>query len=103
MKMIEALIFGIMMGFAVPAMSTPDYNSAFTAQQSYEEMRITWVVAEDIQQTCKIAYHNKKVPDNVVACAKRRGNVCTIYTQRSLDLAILGHEIRHCYEGNWHE
>jgi hypothetical protein len=101
--MIGAIIFGIMMGFAVPALAEPDFNLPFTAQKEYEEMRITWLPVDDIRQACQVAYYKKRVPDNVVACAQRSGIVCTIYTQRNLDLAILGHEIRHCYEGGWHD
>ena len=101
--MIGAIIFGMMMGFAVPAMAGPDFNLEFTAQKEYEEMRITWVPVDNIQQACATAFYKKPLKQDVVACAERSGIVCTIYTQRKLDLAILGHEIRHCYDGNWHE
>lgn len=100
--MIEALLFGIMMGFAIPSLAQ-DYNQSFTARTEYEEMRISWHVVDDVPQACATAFYNKPYRGDVVACAVRSGIVCDVYTAKKLDLAILGHEIRHCYEGAWHE
>jgi hypothetical protein len=81
-----------------------DYNVDFKAQKKeYEEMRITWVTAENIQEACYTMMYKKKYNPNIVACAQRSGIVCTIITKPDLNLAILGHEIRHCYEGAWHD
>jgi Na+-transporting NADH:ubiquinone oxidoreductase subunit NqrA len=101
--MIRAIVLSVMMVVAVSAQANPDYDQEFTAQKEYEEMRITWVVVDDIVQACATLFHNKPYNPSVVACSQRSGIVCTIYTQRKLDLAILGHEIRHCYDGNWHK
>jgi hypothetical protein len=40
----------------------------------------------------------------IVACAVRfsGGRTCVIYTAKKLSLAVLGHEVRHCFEGAWH-
>lgn len=100
--MFAPLIFGIVMGITVPAFAQ-DHNKAFTARKEYEEMRITWHVVDDVPQACATAFYNKPYRSDIVACAVRSGIVCDVYTAKKLDLAILGHEIRHCYEGAWHD
>lgn len=97
MKLVIAL-------FSLLALQACAHNVEFTAAKAeYEEMRITWHVVDDIVQACNTVMYKKKYNPNVVACAQRSGIVCDVYTARKLDLAILGHEIRHCYEGAWHE
>jgi uncharacterized lipoprotein YehR (DUF1307 family) len=80
-----------------------DHNVEFTARKSYEEMRITWTVVDDVVAACNTMMYKKQFNPHVKACAQRSGITCEIITERNLDLAILGHEIRHCYEGAWHE
>lgn len=92
------LIFAIAMG-VVPV----DYNQSFTARQKYEEMRISWTVVDNAAIVCNAMMHKKAYDPTIKACAWRSGIVCEITTERNLDLAILGHEIRHCYEGKWHD
>lgn len=97
-----AILIATVMGFAAPAWSH-DFNQSFTAQKQYEEMRITWHVVDNVPQACATAFYNKPFREDVVACAVRSGIVCDVYTAKKLDLAILGHEIRHCFDGNWHD
>lgn len=79
------------------------HNVQFRARDKYEEMHITWIVVDDVVQACNDVMYQKRYDPHIVACAQRSGSVCEIYTKKNLDLAILGHEIRHCYEGAWHE
>jgi hypothetical protein len=43
---------------------------------------------------------------NIKACAVKTTagpvTLCDIYTGKQTSLAIIGHEVRHCFEGVWH-
>lgn len=80
------------------------HNLTFeTQQQEYGAVLINWKTVKDPAMVCHaLTGHKSRRPDDIIACATRSGLHCTIYTNRKLDLATLGHEIRHCYEGKWH-
>jgi hypothetical protein len=68
---------------------------------------ITWVLAEDPQAACNHQY-GKPLIGTRQACARLRGNECTIYVKppRSEEdrtaIYILGHEALHCFVGHFH-
>ena len=39
----------------------------------------------------------------VLGCYDRLGDMCYIRTMQDTDLDTLGHELKHCFEGRWHE
>jgi hypothetical protein len=105
MKLLAVLAFFI--SFSVHASGS--YDLEFTAKERYEDVTVGWVVTDDVVQTCnmamalagaKVRYNSK-----LVACAVvyRVSNSCVIYTAKKLTLAVLGHEVRHCFEGAWHD
>jgi hypothetical protein len=75
-----------------------NHNLVFTAQPKFESVRVEWRPVDDVSEHCS-DQHSK-------ACAivevGARETVCTVYTKKTLNLAILGHEIRHCFELGWH-
>jgi hypothetical protein len=92
------------------AQASGSHDLPFTAQTQYSEMRINWIVSKDIVQTCNMLFAlsskgQAKYNNNIVACATRSksAGTCDIYTAENLTLAVLGHEIRHCFEGGWHD
>ena len=78
------------------------YNIQFEAQPNLSEKNIRWVVVENVSEFCQA-----KSPwlgnQRVLACSEYNSRLCIIYTGRTTDLAIVGHEIRHCFEGQWHK
>ena len=68
---------------------------------------ITWVMADDPQKACDQNF-GKPLIGTRQACARLRGNECTIYVKppRNEDdrsaIYILGHEALHCFVGNFH-
>jgi hypothetical protein len=68
---------------------------------------ITWVLAEDPIAACNEAL-GKPLIGTRHACARLRGNECTIYVKppRNEDdriaIYVLGHEALHCFVGNFH-
>jgi len=108
MRYIIAFLVGFLLVWQ-PVHASGSYDLNFEAQDKYEDIRIAWYVVQDVPQTCamagvlrgaKIQYNHK-----IIACAvlSRKSNTCVIYTAKKLSLAVLGHEVRHCFEGAWHE
>jgi len=68
---------------------------------------ITWVLADDPSGACD-ANLGKPIIGVRQACARVRGNECTIYVKppRNEDdrsaIYILGHEALHCFVGHFH-
>jgi hypothetical protein len=68
---------------------------------------ITWVLAEDPSGACD-ANLGKPVIGVRQACARVRGNECTIYVKPPRNesdrnaIYILGHEALHCFVGHFH-
>lgn len=66
---------------------------------------VEWITTNDVQNTCEI--ESKKRGNNgfgfaVQACSFWVGSTCTIITGKETNMHSLGHEVRHCFQGNWH-
>jgi hypothetical protein len=81
--------------------SAQSYNIQFEARPGLPEKIIRWVVLENVSSFCQ-----GKMPalagQRILACSEYNNRTCTIYTGLITDMAIVGHEIRHCFEGQWH-
>jgi hypothetical protein len=81
--------------------SAQSYNIQFEARPNLPEKTIRWVVLENVSSFCQ-----GKMPalsnQRILACSEYNNHTCTIYTGPVTDMAIVGHEIRHCFEGQWH-
>jgi len=81
--------------------SAQSYNIQFEARSNLPEKTIRWVVLENVSSFCQ-----GKMPalsnQRILACSEYNNHTCTIYTGPVTDMAIVGHEIRHCFEGQWH-
>lgn len=88
------------------SMLTIPSEGRFDALPSAPEMRITWRAVDDPTAACKalfpmaMAYHPV-----IAACAgwdaaKRE---CTVVTGLVTTHQILGHEVRHCFQGDFHD
>jgi len=66
---------------------------------------LTWRVVDNVQKTCEQEYarrgHNV-FGYAVDACSFWEGNNCTIITKKKPTMHSVGHEVRHCFQGNWH-
>jgi hypothetical protein len=81
--------------------SAQSYNIQFEARPNLPDKTIRWVVVENVSAVCQ-----NKMPalagQRILACSEYNNHTCTIYTGLVTDMAIVGHEIRHCFEGQWH-
>lgn len=75
------------------------------SNHNYETMLITWKAVKDVNKECnKMRVKRGETPFgfSVDACSSWSGRMCTIITKAKPTMWSVGHEIRHCYEGNWH-
>jgi hypothetical protein len=82
--------------------ATSKHDLAFTAQSTYVAKRVEWIVVDNIDSAC----HGVTAitsGQRYLGCAKFTATSCKVYTARNTTLSILGHEIRHCFEGRWHK
>ena len=78
-----------------------DNPAAFEATQSGETMTVTWKTAGKGQMAdiCKI-------PNALLdgcAVVNHKAKTCTIYTHRFTTEEFVGHEVRHCFYGAFHD
>ena len=95
------LILILALLFSSTIVSAQSYNIQFEARPNLPEKIIRWVVVENVSAVCQ-----NKMPalagQRILACSEYNNQTCTIYTGLITDMAIVGHEIRHCFEGQWH-
>ena len=78
-----------------------------TANMS-NKMTITWQQVDDVNASCEKESRkrgNGGFGYSMKACAfwDRPTNTCTIITAKTTTQAILGHEARHCFQGDFHK
>jgi hypothetical protein len=66
---------------------------------------VHWIQVDNIQKACDDLKGTPYLTP-VVACAVYRSyffiNVCSIYSAKRLNMWTLGHEMRHCFQGDFH-
>lgn len=74
-----------------------------------DKMTVEWVTVDNIQSTCEAESRrrgNNGFGYPVHACTfwtkYPQGYVCTIYTKKNPTMHTMGHEVRHCFQGNYH-
>jgi len=83
--------------------------------QSDAQVQIVWNMVDDAHQLCE-GLSGRKEFFQILGCSKwieptQKGGTrtCAIYAPRPKDerdtqrFATLGHEMMHCFEGNWHD
>ena len=66
---------------------------------------INWRPVDDVQRACESESRKrgfKGFGHSIQACSFFDGNQCTIITGKFTSMHSLGHEVRHCFQGNWH-
>jgi len=82
-------------------------DEAFVANPKDSPSMIKWLVVADPDAECRAAgkMKNEFVEKRGVirACAVYTSKTCTIITGLETSHAIIGHELRHCFEGRFHD
>jgi hypothetical protein len=67
--------------------------------------QLSWHISKDIQKTCEQEHVKRgfaKPTWRLDACSFWKGNTCDIFTKPNPTMHDIGHELRHCYQGNYH-
>jgi len=101
MKYLVVLLLAVTNVWAQPQPRAGQHDLAFTALPVYPVKRVQWIVTDRVDELCQgfaPLSHGRKY----IACTKFNDQVCIVYTRPNLTLSELGHEMRHCFEGHWH-
>lgn len=81
-------------------------EARFSAKKNFTETStITWRVVDNVQKSCEAESRSRGRGGfgyNVDACSFWEGNSCVIITGKMATLHEIGHEMRHCFQGNYH-
>ena len=81
-------------------------DEAFVANPKDTPSVIRWVTVPDPDAECRAMqgdFSRDSGRGKIRACAKWTSKTCTIYTAPETSHALLGHELRHCFEGKFHD
>ena len=110
-QIMYAVLIGLLVGPLLAQAQQPRYASRTSADEAFEANPkstasvIRWVVSDDPNTECRQA-SGQKLQDRrgeIRACAVYTSKTCTIITGAETSHAILGHELRHCFEGRFHD
>lgn len=83
-----------------------DPNRPFDTSNNFTTTStINWRTVDDVQRTCEAESRRRGYKGfgyAVQACSFFDGNQCTVITGKQTTMHSLGHEVRHCFQGNWH-
>jgi hypothetical protein len=103
----------LLMAFIFPSLCFSYEEKPFelfnTKRNFANKSEIIWQQADDINATCEKESRlrgNNGFGYALEACSfwTRSGNksICTIITSKATNLVTLGHEVRHCFQGEFH-
>ena len=78
----------------------------FEVREKERTRLITWKTVDDVDSYCRSIMTKQPLPYPlfiVYGCASWTSTRCTIYTNNVTDMGILGHETRHCFDGQFHD
>lgn len=68
--------------------------------------KITWIPVDNIQVTCEREARLRGYSPfgyELKACSFYENDICVVFTEKNLNMHTLGHEVRHCFQANWHD
>jgi hypothetical protein len=89
------------------AMAADDPHEKFDATKTItNQTTVTWVRVDNVKAACDA--ENKKwgyppYQQDLLACSMQTNNTCKIITGKTTTMWSLGHELRHCFQGSWHQ
>jgi hypothetical protein len=100
------LIFVVLSGCQIPHQEYENFKAMPEDQRAIKKVKLTWIVRPDVTEYCSQAniVKNKGMMSTSIACAiwSENTQTCTIVTSPNPNHVVLGHEVRHCFEGHFH-
>jgi hypothetical protein len=100
---------GLLFACAVQATITEGDNplEMFDSARNFTvTSKVTWIPVDNIQATCDREARVRGYGDfgyALKACSFYENDICVVFTEKKLNMHTLGHEVRHCFQANWHE
>ena len=107
MKNLLACIACLWINSALAYSENPHHQFDMT-HNSTNKVEIVFRQATDINKACDAESHKRGLGGmsyGVEACSFWNGSKseCLIITPKKVNFHTLGHEVRHCLQGNWHD
>lgn len=111
MKWIAIAAAAFLVGCASPDTAMKQFHMSENQHFHYEagstRMTVQWIRVSDerLQRVCALTTQHPVRPGSVfLGCAGiDLAGTCIVYTSTNTSHQILGHELRHCYQGNFHK
>lgn len=71
-----------------------------------DKSTIHWITVDNVQAACEKESHRRGYGGfniALLACSFYKGDQCTIITGKKTTMHQLGHEVRHCFQADWHK
>ena len=101
MKYLAILLLIVTSACAQTQPQAGKHDLDFTAQPVHQPKRVEWIVTDRVDEVCQ-GFAPLNANRQYLACTKFNNSTCIVYTKPNLTLSQLGHEMRHCFEGHWH-
>jgi hypothetical protein len=99
-------LMGVVGCAAIPPHEFTEFKPVDPSERQMNQIKMTWEVREDAAEFCKQQQVDKGVSTQGahVACAvwSVPKQECRIITGNLVSHVVLGHELRHCFEGHFH-
>jgi hypothetical protein len=105
-KIFCTIIFAALLAPLVVNADDAETLEGFTPK--INDVTVTIYNAKDIMETCSTEaarFGNPPYPKEVMACTTYDivNKSCTIFVPVKVSIATLGHELKHCFLGNFHD
>ena len=107
-----AILATVLFSFNAYAYSTTEnpHQVFNVSNTNSNEITVSIIASDNVQKTCDAESKNRGYGNfkySVEACsfwsASKRGNKCTIVLPRNTNFHTIGHEMRHCMQGDFHK
>jgi hypothetical protein len=79
----------------------------FSAAEKLPQSTIKWITVDNVMESCEKESRRRGFKGfggiKMMACSFYVGDQCTIITSRNPTMHSVGHEVRHCFQGDWHK
>jgi len=106
--LVSLLVFSNNSGFSSTFKDDP--NEKFDGTQRFtDQSLIKWVVSDNVIKDCEKESRRRGFGGfgyKLQACSfwdQSSTSQCLIITSKKVNMHSLGHELRHCFQGNYHE
>ena len=102
----KTVLVALLLPIACWAQGWRDGDAAFKPKAKHvSQIAVSWVIAPDVQAACEAESKRRGLGGfgyGVAACSFWTVTTCTIVTSKTPTQHELGHELRHCFEHDFH-